>query len=463
MKSEALVRALYAIIQFIMPQQTKQFKSVFFPWLNVALGLLLLAQLSHADNDKDQLSANLFEPPPEIKVLGPSQFPKPTHLIPGHNVTVIVKPAFGQHRADVDAVFAYAEGYPVAYYMMFIETLADTGFTGDYVLSVSEPSLIQDQVMEYLQQQTLINVVVYNHVLDCINPDGGNKRRLKNGSMDIFQFCQFSHVYGSYDKDGNLHQAKDPRDPRVVATLRYEWYWIWAQHYNPNVWILLIDARDTFFQSNPFEHVPRHPIDMKDGLLYFFGENHEATRLGLSTKNRNWLTNAYGLRVIDALRQKPTICSGSTMGEKLALEMYLRALVNEWDETDIAMTGADQGFHNYLYYSQKLVNAKAIRDIIVWEQGKGIVNNLGALRTKTLEEWGIYNKSNIVFQWDLRTPSPVVHQFDRDKALHDRMNRGNFPKWTKAWKDGSYHRNRPKLLPELEKYKAEQQQQKQSA
>jgi hypothetical protein len=50
--------------------------------------------------------------------------------------------------------------------------------------------------------------------------------------------------------------------------------------------------------------------------------------------------------------------------------------------------GSDQGFHNRLYYSGKLSNALSIREISVFDQGTGIVNNMGALRTKPLEEWG---------------------------------------------------------------------------
>jgi hypothetical protein len=304
--------------------------------------------------DEDSLSSNLFAPPDEIQVLAPSHFPKPTHLIADGppDVTVITEPVFGKHRPDKDAIFAYAEGYGLEYYMIFLESLAETGFDGDVVLAISEPAMIQRQVMEYLQYQNRVHVVIYNNELTCLdqagNP-GAKRRNMPHGGLDIFQMCQLAGVYGWKDKaTGKVTGvAKDPREHRVVATLRYEWYWIWAEQYNPNMWILLIDARDTIFQSDPFAHVPpRQSLNPKDGLLYFFGENHEATRLGKSTKNRNWLRNAYG----DEVSDKPTICSGSTMGEQIALETYLRALVNEWDETDIGMTGADQGFHNYLYY-----------------------------------------------------------------------------------------------------------------
>jgi hypothetical protein len=195
-------------------------------------------------------------------------------------------------------------------------------------------------VLEYLQSQP--NVIVYIHELHCLGPDQvtPSPRRMKGGSLDIFQMCQLNDVYGWKDRTGNvIRKAKDPRIGRVVATLRYEWYWIWAQHYNENAWIMLLDARDSFFQTNPFVGLPRN----QGGLLYFFGENAEATRLGRSTKNMNWLRRSYGEETLKAMSLKPTICSGSTMGEQVAIETYLRAMVNEWDETDIKMTGADQG------------------------------------------------------------------------------------------------------------------------
>jgi hypothetical protein len=147
----------------------------------------------------------------------------------------------------------------------------------------------------------------------------------------------------------------------------------------------------------------------------------------LSKKNRKWLTHAYGESVANALQDKPTICSGSTMGEQVAIETYLRAMVGESDETGVKLMGADQGFHNYLHYSNKLANAKTIRSILVQDQGSAIINNLGALRTKELEEWGNGklvetggNNGNVqsvrVLNWNGEL-SPVVHQFDRHKLL----------------------------------------------
>jgi len=376
--------------------------------------------------DMDHSQSDLFEIAHEVAVSSPSAFPKPTFPLNDPNVVVVVEPEIGKHRPDQDVVMAYAEGYTLDYYMCFIETLRATGFDGDIVMATSDYDNLQPYVLEYLQSQK--NLVVYIHQLDCFESDAvtPSRRSFKRGSPDVFQMCQLNDVYGWKDADGKvIKTAKDPRIGRVVATLRYEWYWIWAQHYNPNSWIMLLDARDSFFQTNPFASLPRN----QNGLLYFFGENAEATRIGISTKNRNWILRSYGDKVLKALRNKPTICSGSTMGEQLAIETYLRALVNEWDETDIKMTGADQGFHNYLYYTGKLAGSATIDKLVVWEQGKGIINNLGALRTKEFWEWGFYNnRTKEVYNWD-GTLSPVAHQWDRDKDLHTYYQQKRFKQW----------------------------------
>ncbi|GAX18312.1 hypothetical protein FisN_23Hh205 [Fistulifera solaris] len=389
--------------------------------------------------------AELFSPCENITVLAPSVFPKPTHWL-GENVTIIVEPTFGHHRPAQDAIFAYAEGYRLSYYMMFMETLTATGFRGDVVLAVADEYTIREDVMDYLKTFTdqdseeKPNLIIYQETLLCESSDGDptNTRRnvVKTGDTDSFQMCQLPNVYGWVDSDGHvLRAASDPREGRVVATIRYEYYWIWSQRYNRHSWLMLIDARDSYFQLNPFQGLPRSREDQEDGLLYLFGENSDATRLGRSKKNLKWIQKGYGQRAIDLLAEKPTICSGSTMGEQVAVEAYLRAMVNEHDECNIRMTGSDQGFHNYLYYSSKLRNTNAIRRLVVWEQGRGIINNLGALRTQTLSEWGILDPvSKEVYQWD-GTISPVVHQWDRDRELHSYIWNKRHVAWAQEWKD----------------------------
>jgi hypothetical protein len=305
------------------------------PFLAFLLLILRICPLVYSLNDSIEKTASLFEPQDSIYRVGPSAFPKPTHLFPdSQHVVPVVPPIIGQHRPDKNTVFAYAEGYPVENYVLFISTLRATGFDGDIVLAIADEP--KEYVVEYLSSQQ--HVVVYKASLACFDEDRLTPapRTEKNGG--IFQMCQLNGVYGSITSEDNTTILQDPRAGRVVATLRYEWYWIWAMKYQAESWILLLDARDSLFQTNPF--TPDLPQSSTHGILYFFGESHEATRLGKSKKNVNWLRNAYGTTVLEALTEKPTICSGSTMGNQRAIETYLRAMVHEWDETDIAMTGA---------------------------------------------------------------------------------------------------------------------------
>ena len=398
-----------------------------FSSLIALLCLVILKNLDcvEAHQDPNHGDTELFDAPPDIVVLGPTVFPKPTSKIVPQGAVPIVEPAYGAHRPEVDAVFAYFEGYTIHYFLSFVESLRRTGFDGDVVLAIASKPILNEGIWDYLTQQP--HVVVYHSDLDCLDPKQMNPapRRILQGDLDIFQMCYLNHVYGWKSKNGTVTgTAPDPREARVVATLRYEWYWIWLQQYHNNAWIMVIDARDSFFQVNPFADLPRQSDPhVSQGRLYFYGENSNATRLGKSPKNTNWLKYGYGIKVLDSLREKPTICSGGTMGEAVAMEQYLRALINEKDETVIRMTGSDQGFHNYLYYSGKLRNVNAISSLTVWDQGRGIINNLGALRKIPLTEWGNYNlTTDIVTNWDGKA-SPVVHQWDRDAELF-RKNEG---------------------------------------
>ena len=325
--------------------------------LLVLFGFALFFGLAHADEFKaikrEESSSGLFAPPPALKVLAPSHFPPPTLKI-GEDVQILLEPVFGVHRPDQDAVFAYAEGYKLAYYMNFMETLTSTGFRGDVVLAIAEDSIVRENVKDYLEtfaqgDTNKPSVVVYQIPLDCDGTDDHQRATSKQGELDIFQMCRMgAGVYGWKDEFGHvIRSATDPRGGRTAATIRYEWYWICSRQYDKHSWIMLLDARDSFFQSDPFVGLPREKDAYRpDGLLYMFGENSNATRLGISKKNRNWLTRGYGNEVINILKDYPTICSGSTMGEQVAIETYLRAMVNEHDECEVRMTGSDQGFHN---------------------------------------------------------------------------------------------------------------------
>lgn len=386
-----------------------------------------LAAVSDEDYEKviDQHLAN-FEPHKDVYVLGPSAFPQPTDRALKSFKDVVVPyltPEIGKHRPNKDVVMAYAAEYGIKNYVLFVESLRETGFDGDIVLAVHGKDLRDPEIKAYLSSKP--GVVVYAPNQVCFNFENEEVESAKGG----IRTCICHHLYARQHKNGTLTPLEDIRPQRTLANTRYEIYWIMAHNYQKEVWMLLVDARDTVFQTNPFVDVPRQTDPSgASGLLYYFGENMDATRLGLSKMNKKWLKNAYGTATSEMLKDNPTICSGATMGEQIAIETYLRAMVAEADETGTVLMGSDQGFHNRLYYSSKLLNADKIHDIVVFDQGTGIVNNLGALRTQALETWGngkivktTQQDGQTIYQvlnWD-GTPSPVVHQFDRHKALSD--------------------------------------------
>jgi hypothetical protein len=413
--------------------------SVLFVVVSLLFGALQVA-LGEAESDADhqkrlESHKELFRFHPDVQVIGPTTFPRPTDFRSRDDksqqrdtdttqakLVPHMKPVLGKHRADRDAVFALAAELDLRYYMIFVQSLRRTGFDGDIVLSVSPLDLKNEQVYDFFSSDP--GIVVYVPTLSCFNFEGEEVDSVKGG----MRLCKVPHLYARQDIDGSITPVDDPRPARTVAVTRYEIYWLMLLNYNTDRWMLLVDSRDTYFQSNPFAAVPRKTDPTgNSGLLYFYGENAESTRIGLSKMNSKWLTNAYGEFVANCLKDKPIICSGATMGEQVALETYLRAMVAESDDTQVVIVGADQGFHNFLYYSHKLRNANAIHSIVVFDQGTGIVNNMGAMRTKDLKEWGngkIYEETDEpngkkgvrVLNWD-GSVSPVVHQYDRHHVL----------------------------------------------
>ena len=379
----------------------------------------------------------LFEAGDTFSVIGPSIFPKPTYIyevvednnkIEDSEIVTYLQPTSGQHRPEKDSVLVFAAEYGFQTYMLFFMTLYQTGFKGDVVVGISRMDWEKKEIRDFLEYwknedgKDEMTVVVYVVPYHCYNLEGEILESHKGG----MRVCQCHNMFGRKDKQtGETKPLLDQRHGRTAQTIRYELYWIWSEHYNPNSWMLLIDARDTIFQETPFGRVPRsseEDVKSQGGTLIFFGENADATSLGKSKYNRRWLSLAYGDGVADAFYNKPTICSGSTMGEQASIESYLRAEVAESDESKTVIFGADQGFHNYLYYSNKMANSFAISKILVQDQGLGIVNNMGALRDKELSEWGngkMVEKTDTaitIHNWD-GTISPVVHQYDRHKPL----------------------------------------------
>lgn len=192
------------------------------------------------------------------------RWPPPSEMA-GPDTTILLKPAFGIHRPDHDAIFAFAEGYDLSVYLALVEPLINTGYSGDLVLSISREENLKPDVKEYLLSKNTetggINIVAYEVNWTCFKQSG----EPADGSGEGMNHCKMIDVFG--DADGNL--ISDPREPRPVATARYELYWMWSLQYNKESWLMLIDARDVWFQLNPFEELSSR--EKVYGELHLFG------------------------------------------------------------------------------------------------------------------------------------------------------------------------------------------------
>lgn len=357
---------------------------------------------------------------------------------------VILQPHFGSHRPSTNAVFAFAEGYGLEVYATFVESLKLTGYEGDVVFAVSSVEDMKPDVADYLKSYDNshgdgLNVVSYALPWECYTKGGErilptNNKGRGSTTNNGFSDC---HLHGIYSTEDGVSPAKDPRIARPVATARYEMYWIWSRQYEATSRILILDVRDSYFQSNPFQF-ERSPSSNDSCTLDLYEENREAVNIGKSSYNSKWIKTAYGKDAFESMSEKPVICSGSTMGSKHAIELYSVAMVAQFDETKCKQVGCDQGFHNYLFYDPTArFNSVLVENgcqMHVYKQGEGAVNNLAAMRNTSLRSQGVlitrkvnqndattasvkFDDDSIVVNQDGTTMSPVIHQFDRDNEL----------------------------------------------
>ena len=163
---------------------------------------------------------------------GTEKWPSPSEKA-GADTTILLKPAFGSHRPSSNAILVFAEGYDISIYLAFVESLANTGYDGDVVLSISNEEKLKPGVKEYLQSKNAesggLNVVAYEVNWSCFKRSG----EAASGSGEGIHHCKMDNAFG----DASGKPISDPREPRPVATARYELYWMWSLQYNKESWL----------------------------------------------------------------------------------------------------------------------------------------------------------------------------------------------------------------------------------
>jgi len=154
--------------------------------------------------------------------------------------------------------------------------------------------------------------------------------------------------------------------------------------------VLLVDSRDTVFQTSPF------PCQG----LHVFAENEN---IGTSHFSKRWFQLSYGNRVFRELSHLALFCAGITLGDTQHMRRYLEVICAELSRLG-AFTDIDQAVHNFLIH-RKLVPTTQH----AFGEGAGINLNATPLNTLNVIDGKLCNTTN--------RPIPIVHQYDRVRGL----------------------------------------------
>lgn len=307
-----------------------------------------------------------------------------------------------EHQPSKDVVMALGFGYSRREFSRFVSTLRRTSFDGDIILATEPEERMKNGVADYLRQQ---RVLCYGFEYTCVKKKSGRRLLVTPAG------CQLTNWYAK----------GDARGPRPLALARYEMYRSWLLEYMPEVWGIVFDFRDTYFQRDPFSVVDKSPSAPN---LHLFAENRKVKTVGNCVFNSGWL-RCWGKQTPKIYANKSVVCSGSTMGTRDALFSYVERMIVEFDKMKCHMTPArtesDQGYHNFLFDSGALAELNGVK-VTYHEQGYGgLVNTIGAMNGFRVPKhmkgpldtfWKIRDKDGYLLEYD-GSRSAVIHQWDR--------------------------------------------------
>jgi hypothetical protein len=159
--------------------------------------------------------------------------------------------------------------------------------------------------------------------------------------------------------------------------------------------VLLSDSRDVVFQDNPFPHVNPNVLNVfeQDRSMLYGGDN-------LDTK---WFASVIGNDLLNRVKGKPTICSGTVMGSPAVLLKYLTFM--EKEILTHKFKPLDQAIHNkvvYLDWPQELLASHSNQSGVIFTVAETSDSDY------KIEDNRVVINNKVV---------PVLHQYDRVPKL----------------------------------------------
>ena len=217
-------------------------------------------------------------------------------------------------------------------------------------------------------------------------------------------------IIGYKDKDleyglkkYNCDIIKTKINKKTIQFRRYEIFSNYIENKNFKN-ILLCDARDIYFQENPFKY-------NFEGLINFFLEDY---KIGKCPYNSNWIIKTYGKLEFEKISDKTILCSGTVLGKFEKIQEYLNLMKSHIAKfkykkklkyfltlrTDPEGRGCDQGHANYIVHKEIIKNVK------FYSNSKGPVATVFYLSKINFNE-----ESKLINE--LGKPYLLVHQYDK--------------------------------------------------
>lgn len=271
------------------------------------------------------------------------------------------RPVPGQSSKHA-TVMGMAKGYGHRDYKKFVGSLRATGFEGTIILIIAPMEEMDHKAVEYMRQQN----VTMKH-LQPTNCTYAPKFLLNKAPKD---------------RQGGDEERITCGHPYPELKLRWGRFALLRDHLEAckecTGPALITDVRDTFFQRDPFG--PDAP-PVKG--LHLFQEDPKQRTTHFVTKGP--IQKCKKRKVFD----RTMLCSGTTIGTRETMLLYLGAMVNEmrewlkYPQCNHPGNGDDQAIHNYLYYTGKL---DFIPGLVSVPNGQGLVHTVGTFGSQALVE-----------------------------------------------------------------------------
>jgi hypothetical protein len=187
--------------------------------------------------------------------------------------------------------------------------------------------------------------------------------------------------------------------------------------------VLMIDVRDSFFQSNPFETVV--PANRKSFFYAFAGV--ESKTIKECGWNGGWVRDCFGREMLDQIGGNGILCSGVSIGSIDAVLKYVELMHDILGAVSSPSTaaiieplrpkfpscernGVDQGVHNVLLHNKLVAHSEIIRQ----SDASALVMNMQANKA-------VFNEQDFVIKNSHGLNVSIVHQYDRFPNLQSHL------------------------------------------